>query len=135
MIGLPSQFRFQLRNDCAETLKLDLKYRAQKLNSEGALVYAAWVEHWASGTDEVDTDDYFTSTGNISNTTDLNLGLEIWYTWTLPSSSVEADGLATLRMQSHNGSAYLADGDGIILASDYILSTVNDDVVSGMVLV
>ena len=144
MIGLPSKYRFQVYNNCGEEIELGLKSRPQKLNSSGGLVYGAWVSVFGRGTDTLEPESYKNGDG-VDNTSVLYLGLEIWYAWNFQddtAGAINADGLVTLRLQSNWDvveDEYQEDGNGIILASDYILvdagtRSATIDIASGLVI-
>lgn len=139
MIGLPSKYRFQVHNNCGSVIELGLKYRPQKLNSSGGLIYGAWVSVFSRATNTLASASYADG-ADIENTSDLYLGLEIWYAWNFENSSNSGDGLVTLRLQSnYDGGAsdeYQEDGNGIVLASDFIVGATKtaEDVASGVVI-
>lgn len=141
MIGLPSQYRYSVQNDCGETIEVDLKYRLQKLDGAGALVYGGWVDYLDQASDTVAaTAGSILNGALITNTTDLYLGAEIWYAYNFDdATSINANGLITMRLQSYyvTDTEYQEDGHGIILASDFIITTDDttaSDIASGVIL-
>ena len=141
MIGLPSQYRFTVQNDCGEVIEVDLKYRLQKLDATGALEYGDWVDYLDQASDTVAaTAGSILSGVLIDNTTDKYLGAEIWYAYNFDdASSIDANGLITMRLQSYylSDTEYQEDGDGIILASDFVITTDDTtaaDIASGVIL-
>lgn len=140
MIGLPSKYRFQVHNNCGSEIELGLKYRPQKLNSSGVLIYGAWVSVFSRATNTLASASYADG-ADIDNTDDLYLGLEIWYAWNFEEDTGNSgDGLVTLRLQSNydDGASdeYQEDGNGIVLASDFIVGADKTaaDVASGIVI-
>ena len=134
IVGLPSLWRLEYENATGETVTIQVQYRTQKLTS-GALVYGSWV---------VATNDVTLATATSDNSEDdgyenddtLALGAEVWWSITMPSSpeTVTADGLFTIRLQTGEGTGtavWQQEGDGIIVATAYVKTTTQDDVISG----
>jgi hypothetical protein len=133
IVGLPSLWRLEYENATGETVTIQVQYRTQKLTS-GALVYGSWVVATndvtlATATSDNSDDDGYSNTGN------LDLGAEVWWSITMPDSGVDADGLFTIRLQTGDSTSptplWQQEGDGIIVATAYVKTTTNDDVISG----
>lgn len=133
IVGLPSLWRLEYENATGETVTIQVQYRTQKLTS-GALVYGSWVVATNDVTLATATSDNSDDDGYENDTT-LALGAEVWWSITMPDSAVDADGLFTIRLQTGEGTAptplWQQAGDGIIVATAYCKTTLNDDVISG----
>ena len=133
IVGLPSLWRLEYENAIGNSVNIEVQYRTQKLTS-GALEYGAWVV--ATTDTDLDTGVSANSADDgYENTDTLALGAEVWWSITMPDSSTDADGLFTIRLQTGEGTAlspvWQQAGDGIIVATVYVKTDVDDDVISG----
>ena len=129
IVGLPSLWRLEYENATGEDVKVTVQYRTQKLTS-GALVYGTWQTPTDDATVSDGASGYSNSSGH-SNTGNLDLGAEVWWSITMPDSNVDADGLFTIRLQTGDGTDWQQAGDGIIVATAYCKTETNDAVISG----
>lgn len=133
LVGLPSLWRLEYENAIGNSVNMEVQYRTQKLTS-GALVYGTWVvattdADLATGASE-NSDD-----AGYENDTTLALGAEVWWSITMPASGTDADGLFTIRLQTGESTSptplWQQAGDGIIVATAYVKTDVDDAVISG----
>lgn len=133
IVGLPSLWRLEYENAIGNSVNIEVQYRTQKLTS-GALEYGAWVV----ATTDTDLDTGVSANSDdagYENTDTLALGAEVWWSITMPDSSTDADGLFTIRLQTGDSTSptplWQQEGDGIIVATVYVKTDVDDAVISG----